>query len=374
MIQVLFVMEQHLGHRTYFLNMRRFVDADSRCEASWAPVTYSRPFKTLERLLPGIPQSVVGALRGRAEVRQYLRRQDHDVAFFNTQAPGALAGSLVRRRPYVIATDITPRQYDRMGHLYQHEADSPGSLLERFKHRRNRLLFQGAARILPWSSWVRDSLISEYGVTSDRITVLPSGVDLDLWKPATEERKSGPMQVLFVGGDFVRKGGETLLEAFRTLPAGSAELTLVTRSDVAPEPGVRVFRDLNSNDPRLVQIFRDSDVFALPTEAEAFGMVAVEAAASGLPIIATSVGGLSDIVIDGKTGYLVPPADAPALAQRLRMLANDPAIRRRMGHAGRVHAEARFDARRNAATLVSVLQEAVGPVRSECAAEFANPE
>src|SRR5262249_8779201 len=84
----------------------------------------------------------------------------------------------------------------------------------------------------------------------------------------------------------------------------------------------------------LGRIFRNWDMFALSSHEEGFGLAALEAMAAGLPVVATAVGGLPEIIVDGETGYLVPPADATALAGRLRLLILDEQRRAAMGVAG----------------------------------------
>jgi glycosyltransferase involved in cell wall biosynthesis len=83
--------------------------------------------------------------------------------------------------------------------------------------------------------------------------------------------------------------------------------------------------------------FRDSDVFVFPTyyEHETFGLVNLEAMRAGLPVIATNVGGIPDVVADGVTGEIVPPRDVPALAGAMLRFAASPDLRRRLGDAGR---------------------------------------
>jgi glycosyltransferase involved in cell wall biosynthesis len=166
------------------------------------------------------------------------------------------------------------------------------------------------------------------------------------------------MRILFVGGDFDRKGGRTLLEAFRKLPSGSAELVVVTRTPVTPEPGVTVLHGLVSNSLELVRLFQSSDVFVLASEAEAFGIAAVEAAASGLPVIGTRVGGIPDIVVHEETGFLIDPHDATQLGERLTQLLCNPELARSLGAAGRRRAIERFDARKNAQRLLTLLRRA----------------
>lgn len=348
------VMEQHLGHQTYYQNLRRFVEDEGAVVASWVPVTYSQPDGFWERL-PLVPRTIRGTLCGRDQVRRGLEHSACDVLFFNTQVPAVLGGNLTRRRPYVIATDITPIQYDRLSEEYGHRPDRIAPLRS-YKHLVNRRFFQQAARLLPWSQWTRQSLIDDYGADPQRIEVIPPGVDLRLWTPGAT-REKGPMRILFVGGDLYRKGGDTLLRAFSTLTPGTAELHLVTRTRLPPEQGVRFYHDMQPNHADLVALYQSSDLFVLPTRAEAFGIAAAEAAAAGLPAVVTAVGGLTDIVANGENGFLIQPDDVQTLSERLRMLAEDPNRRARMGRAGRARAELLFDARRNAARVAVCLSE-----------------
>jgi len=361
--RALFVMEQHIGHRTYYLNLRQVVDRRAGVEGRWVEVTYTQPGGFLARA-PGLPPRWRGALVGRRQVQEGLRAP-FDVAFFNTQAPAALTFDALRGLAYVLSTDITPRLYDQMAGLYGHPVDHFPPLCW-FKHRVNRRVFRGARCVLAWSSWARRSVIEDYGVPPERVEVLPPGVDLARWAPTEAgsdpfpgAERPGPARILFVGGDWVRKGGPELLQAFRRLAPGSAELHLVTRGRVQPEPGVHVYRGLTPNCADLRRLYRQADLFCLPTHVEAFGIAAVEASAAGLPVIAASVGGLTDTVIHGQTGLLVPPGDVDALHGAIERALDRPDMRRRMGQAARRRAEERFDARANAERLCARLQEAL---------------
>ncbi len=356
-IHATFVMEQHLGHGTFYQNLRTALDKNPALDASWVEVSYGHTGTWWEQFSM-LPANVRGTLRGRAQVRQGLRCQHHDVAFFNTQVPAALGGRIAQKRPYVVCTDITPVQYDRMHQYYDHQPDR-NTLLRRYKHWVNTHLLQQAARVIPWSTWVRASLIEEYGVQPERITVIPPGVDTNRWHPGPQKGSDQPLRILFVGGDFERKGGDILLQAFRRLDPGTAELILVTRTPVAPEAGVIVRNDLVANTAELVTLFQTSDLFVLPTRAEAFGIAAAEASAVGLPIITTAVGGLSDIVLDQVTGYLVEADAVEQLALCMQKLAMDEPLRRQMGERARHHALTYFDAQKNAQRILQVLKEVV---------------
>jgi len=353
MVRAAFVMEQHIGHRAYYENLRRFIDQSSQIEVSWVQVTYE--YAGILARLSILPDNLRGTMSGRNEVQKGLQKLSYDVALFNTQVPAVIGGSIVRRKPYILSTDITPIQYDRMGEHYNHQADN-GGLLSRYKHWANVNLFRNAVKILPWSTWTRASLIEDYGVEEERIAVIPPGVDLETWKPGTAVH-NGPLQILFVGGDLYRKGGDVLLEAFRSLPEGSANLNLVTRTQLPPEAGVTIYNNMQPNSPQLVALYQAADVFVLPTKAEAFGIAVVEACAAGLPVIATAVGGVTDIVAQGENGFLMVPDDAEALTNHLRQLAEYPRLRQQMGFASRLRAECHFDARQNAADVVRIVVE-----------------
>ena len=91
-------------------------------------------------------------------------------------------------------------------------------------------------------------------------------------------------------------------------------------------------------------LYQGADIAVVPSLwREPFGLVAVEAMAAGLPVVASDTGGLSDIVRPGQTGLLVPPGDAAALAAALETLLDDAALRARMGAAGRIQAETGHD-------------------------------
>ncbi|NJN55405.1 MAG: glycosyltransferase family 4 protein [Anaerolineae bacterium] len=354
MIQITFVMEQHIGHRAYYQNLRKFIDLAPNVAATWVPVTYS-DLGLFWSNLPFLSQNLKGTLNGRWQVRNGIRRAQADVLLFNTQVPAAIAGKLVQKQPYLLCTDITPIQYNQMGAQYGHRADNKG-LLSRYKHWVNVNLLRNAAYFLPWSTWTRDSLVNDYEVPLEKTEVIAPGVDLGTWRPFVHT-KNGPLRILFVGGDFYRKGGDVLFDAFHSLPHGSAELHLVTRTQMEPETHIRVYNDLKPNSPELIGLYQTADVFVLPSRAEAFGIAAVEASAVGLPIVATDVGGLTDIVVSGKTGFLVKPGDATELSERLHQLATNPGLRQRLGEASRQRAEQRFDARRNAARMLEILQQ-----------------
>ena len=109
----------------------------------------------------------------------------------------------------------------------------------------------------------------------------------------------------------------------------------VTISTISRFLGLRT--DLNS-------VLRDADIFVHPAVwQEAFGLVIAEAMATGCPVVASQIGAVPELVVDGVTGLLVPPGDSDAIAGALERLAMDPELRNRLGEAARKRAERMFD-------------------------------
>jgi glycosyltransferase involved in cell wall biosynthesis len=114
---------------------------------------------------------------------------------------------------------------------------------------------------------------------------------------------------------------------------------------------VYVHQNVAPNSEELLKLYREADMFVLPTRADCYSLVCMEALASGLPIIATKVGGIPDILCEGKTGHLLDVDDAAGLGDALEALISEPARRREMGRHSRQEAVSRFDARENARKL-----------------------
>ncbi|HZQ37620.1 MAG TPA: glycosyltransferase family 4 protein, partial [Dehalococcoidia bacterium] len=171
--------------------------------------------------------------------------------------------------------------------------------------------------------------------------------------------------LLFVGGDFARKGGPLLLEAMRRGLARHCDLDVVTAAPVPAAPATTVHTGLGPNDPRLLALYRDADVFVLPTFADCLAVVLAEAMAAALPIVTTRVAAQPEAVRDGESGLIVPPGDGDALGAAIQRLVDDPELRRRFGRSGRAIAEQRFDAHRNADRLLDVVESGIDRWRSQ---------
>ena len=142
-----------------------------------------------------------------------------------------------------------------------------------------------------------------------------------------------------MGGDFIRKGGPQLLSAWREGGFhASARLDLVTDWPIAESdlpPGVRVIKKVAPFTNEWRDLWRQADLFVMPTRSEAFGMVYQEAAAAGLPAIGSRINAVPEIIEDKITGLLVAPGDIAGLARSIRELVDCADLRQSMGSAAR---------------------------------------
>jgi glycosyltransferase involved in cell wall biosynthesis len=181
----------------------------------------------------------------------------------------------------------------------------------------------------------------------DRVRVVPGGVDLAAfpYAPPAEKGPADRKIVLMVGrAEDPAKGYAVLHEAADRLARTRDDFELqVTSSD--PRLGNGVVKVVPwRNQAGLSELYREADICVVPSIwEEPFGLVAVEAMASGRPVCAARVGGLHGIVVPEETGYLHDPQDAETLAQNLARLLDDPALRRAMGDTGRRRAETVYD-------------------------------
>lgn len=215
-------------------------------------------------------------------------------------------------------------------------------------------------RVIAVSEAARAFLIASKGYPADRVVVVPNGRDLSVYRPAdgreAVRRALGldPARPLVgvVGRLETQKGHRYLLDAWpevlRDVPAarllvvgdGSLRADLEARALAPDLKDSVIFTGFRPDIPRVLGAL---DLLVLPSLYEGMPLTAIEASAMALPVVATSVDGTPEVVQDGETGRLVPPADPPALAQAVRALLVDPGRARAMGRAGRAHVLARFD-------------------------------
>jgi glycosyltransferase involved in cell wall biosynthesis len=190
-----------------------------------------------------------------------------------------------------------------------------------------RPVLQGARLVIAASTALAESA---RGLGAVQVRVIPSGVDL----PHEVGEEASPPEVLYAGRLSAEKGVEELLEATRGL-------NLVVAGDGPLRGRVPSALGFVPHDS-LERLYARAAVVACPSRREGFGVACLEAMAHARPVVATAVGGLRDLVVDGETGLVVPSRDPAALRTALDQLLGDPALRRRLGSAGRLRAQERF--------------------------------
>jgi glycosyltransferase involved in cell wall biosynthesis len=330
----------------------------SRPDSTWTDITYSKAGGLVERL--PLPGRVGGTLRGFLQTGDALRRGPFDALFFLTHNPAVLRQQAVGRTPTALWTDVTPALLDAQAEQYAHPVER-NATLRAVKHALVRRTFRRAALCVGWSEWARRSFVKDYGVPEAKTAVLAPGVDLSRWTLSARGESSGLPRLLFVGGDFSRKGGDLLLDVFRRHLRGRAHLDLVTRDAVSEEEGVRVHRGLNASSPKLLQLYHEATAFVLPTRGDCFSIASMEAMAVGLPVVVSGVGGIPEIVRPGETGFLIDPGDGRSLRDALESLLAEPALARAKGLAGRARAEDMYDSRKTADRLLGLLSSIALP-------------
>jgi glycosyltransferase involved in cell wall biosynthesis len=300
----------------------------------------------------GFPVWVLGrrpGVDGRCVWRlaRLLRRERVDLLQPHQYTPFfyTIAARLFYRRPAVLFTEHG-----------RHQPDYP----RRKRIVANRLLLERRDRVVGVGEAVRQALVVNEGIPAGRVQVIYNGVDLSAFRngyhdyPAIRRELGAgagdPVLIQVARLDYLKDHAtaiRTMERVVRQRP--DARLILVGEG---PERGkiedlVRA-KGLEAN-VRLLGLRTDvgrllsaADLFLLTSVSEGIPVTVLEAMAAGLPVVATRVGGMTEVVEDGQTGLLAPAGDAAALADAILRLANDPALGRRLGMAGRERVQDSF--------------------------------
>ena len=216
---------------------------------------------------------------------------------------------------------------------------------------------EAADRVIAVSATMREDILAHFRVDPSKVIVIHNGIDPERFRP-TDKRDAldgfgvRTPYVLFVGRITDQKGIFHLLEAATRLPPGvqvvlcasapdTPEIEARLRRAVSAHPNVVWINEMVPHDV-VVQLYSHAAVFACPSVYEPFGLINLEAMACETPVVASAVGGILEVVVDGETGLLVPPARPEALAAALTRVLDNPPLGRAMGRAGRQRVEERF--------------------------------
>ncbi|MDG6914018.1 MAG: glycosyltransferase family 4 protein [Nitrososphaerota archaeon] len=249
------------------------------------------------------------------------------------------------------------RKFDRR---WVHESDqSFGQFMRGYNNIRgkvNRLANQGfssylnsrwCAGVVTWSEWAKRGF-AEDGVDASKVFVVPPPFETN-----DERVRHQGCNILYLGREFKRKGGDATLRAFRSLkgaaecrltfvgPLGTAEARRTVRSD----PRIRQSDSLSGASLQR-EVWPAVDIFILPTNADAFALAVVDAMRRGIPVVTTRLPPIAEVVQDGVSGLLSDKGDEDRLGSNLQKLVDDPALRQRMGESAKKRVESMFAPRK----------------------------
>jgi len=296
------------------------------------------------RFVPALETLSIGLAMARDEV-------DADVVHAHTWYAdmGALWISTLYRIPLVVTLHsmepLRPWKADQLGSGYL-----VSSWIE-------KTAVESAHRVIAVSHKMREDILEYFKADPARVVVIHNGIDPDQFRRTTDRDALDRLgvrapYVLFVGRITDQKGIFHLLEAARALPAGvqvvlcasapdTPEIEERLRRAVAGQPNVKWINEMVPV-PVVTQLYSHAAVFCCPSVYEPFGLINLEAMACETPVVASGVGGILEVVEDGKTGLLVPPAQPAALAEALTRVLGNRDRARDMGKAGRRRVEEKF--------------------------------
>ena len=217
---------------------------------------------------------------------------------------------------------------------YPRYADRGAEIVARAEAAEEAVIARADLLLYP-SAWAARSAVADYGADPAKVHVVPYGANMDApdRDTALAPRAEGPLRLLFIGTDWVRKGGAITVAALDALQARGIDATLTVIGTTPPPEAMRdsitVIRFIDKTDPaqrdRLGQELLAADFLILPTRQECYGIVFCEAAAHGVPSVTNATGGVPDVVHQGVTGALLPPeADGAGYADQIEAMLNGP--------------------------------------------------
>jgi colanic acid/amylovoran biosynthesis glycosyltransferase len=223
------------------------------------------------------------------------------------------------------------------------------------------------------SEYNKELIIAEcQGKYRDKVTVIHCGVDTEIFRfrpnETPFEKREKPFMILCIGTLHEVKGQGFLIEACRKLQEIGIDFTCHFVGDGPDKPILTKLVDQaglsekvvfhgRQKQEKIARLLQGADVLAAPSvptkdgRREGIPVVLMEAMSSGVPVVASNISGIPELVMDGRTGLLAPPGDAAALADALKRYYHDPTLRKRLGLSGREKVVDEFDLYSNAAKL-----------------------
>ncbi len=369
----LFVVEYALGHRTHARFLEQHLAEDERFDAS--VMRLPRPGRLADFLahLQVPPIHRLGLDGWVWWLMQYKRHQllrswkssgqnpaNLDLLYIHTQTAAAALLDVPTTVPAVVSIDLTWKLAFRESRYF---GKSPAFLPV---YGLEKAIYERADLVVSFSDWAAQSVIEDYKIPASKVQVVRNGVTLPppAVQPAAATSPNGasepPMMRLgFVGNQFQRKGGDLLLRLHQDRFADRAHLTIVSNDAPKPEKlgDLRNVEFLSEVpwDELMSKVVPGFDLFVFPSRFDYSPYAVIEAMTAGVPVIATRVGSVPEMIEDGYNGFLVNPGSQAQLADRIEWaLANRDALPA-MGERGRQRAAAAYAAEKNYPYLIDVL-------------------
>ena len=322
-------------------------------------------FRLIDRLLPGSG----ACYRVRREMRRIVRRHRLDIIEFpNWEGLGSFF-CFARPVPVVVRLHTSSQELEHIDGTHNNR-------LTRWDVRRERWVSTMADVLVTHSEAHRQRMAEELCIDASRIRVVRHGVAVDqnFVRPT---RKNGHFTVIHVGRMEKRKGVVDLIRAIPEVlnavpetrfvfvgsdrphcPGGRTHAQFI-EEELPPEVRGRISLVGRLPDEEVDRMLQQADLLVSPSLYESFGLVFPEAMRWGTAVIGTRVGGIPEIVEDGKNGILVSPASPGELAAAMISLLQDSERRRTLGEAGRLHIERHFNTVRMAQEVEKMYEEAL---------------
>lgn len=347
-IRILFVLNDKLGWRTYSGQIQAVLAG--RDDFEWEVVTAessrwlrlalkNHNMSRAERLFKHIDP--IGAYRGPLgqSIRAAIDRFGPDLVHFGGHLPAASLLGRGGAPAYSVSLDATRVNMNTRDVPVWTPAD----------REREADLLQGAVHLLPWSNWAARTLTGEYGVAASRVSVVPPSIDPSGIGAPQPKRADRLPRVLFIGNDFLRKGGD-MLHRWVTGPlAGLCELHIVSgdrRVKGLGGPGI-VVHGAVPHRQLLGELLPSMDLLCHPTQSDMSAYVVVEAAFAGVPAVTSNVGGIPELIVQNETGWTLDRRDEAGFIRTLKALLQAPDQLGKAALRAREHAAVSFDARTN---------------------------
>jgi len=219
-----------------------------------------------------------------------------------------------------------------------------------------KLGIENADRVVAVSKMMKADILKYFDIDEKKIKVIYNGIDISKWKETLtdytlKEYGIDEEYVLFVGRTTQQKGMIYLIEAAKDI---KAKVVFCTSAPDTPEIEQMITKKMKETtntlwinkllkEEQYIELYSNASVFACPSIYEPFGIINLEAMACKTPVVASKVGGIKEVVVEGETGFFVEPAEPKQLSEKINKLLQDKALAKTFGENGRKRVEEYFD-------------------------------